>query len=152
MTAQKDNDPTPCETGPVLGVDLGTRRVGVAASDPGRVVASGLDTLIVGSRSQAVELVAGLAGERGVSRIVVGLPLNMNGSEGKKALESREFAELLGDVTGLPVSLWDERLTSVEALGVLGRAGAGRAVRKDKGKVDRVAVTILLQSYLDSLR
>lgn len=135
---------------PILGVDLGARRVGVAVSDPARTVASGLDTLLVKGMSDAVEQVSRLAEERGVTRVVVGLPLNMNGSEGEKAREARRFAKMLGEACDSSVVLWDERLTSIQAKGELGRMGAGRSVMRDKAAVDRVAATILLQSYLDS--
>jgi putative Holliday junction resolvase len=132
-------------------VDLGARRVGLALSDPARVVASGLETLLVRGLGDAVEQVAGVVKERGVARVVVGLPLNMNGSEGEKAKEARRFAEALDQASGTDVVLWDERLTSVQAMGELGRLRAGRSITRDKAAVDRVAATILLQSYLDSL-
>jgi putative Holliday junction resolvase len=142
----------PPDLGPVLGVDLGARRVGTAVSDPACVVASGLETLRVKSLREAVGLVAKLAEDRKTRRVVVGLPLNMNGSEGEKAREARQFAGLLRDRTGTEVVLWDERLTSVQARGELGRLGVKGAAGRDKARVDRVAATILLQSYLDSLK
>ena len=123
----------------------------MAVSDPARTVASGLDTLHVKSLPDAVEKVALLAKERGATRVVVGLPLNMNGSEGEKAREARRFASSLNEAFGAGVVLWDERLTSVQAKGELDRIGAGRSITRDKAAVDRVAATILLQSYLDSL-
>jgi putative Holliday junction resolvase len=126
--------------------------VGVAVSDPAARVASGLDTLLVRSLSDAVSQVMSLAEGRGAVRVVVGLPLNMNGSEGEKALEARRFAKLLDEAGASKVVLWDERLTSVQAKGELGRLSEGRCMGRDKTAVDRVAATILLQSYLDSLR
>jgi putative Holliday junction resolvase len=152
VTARGDSDSGSPGAGPVLGVDLGARRVGVAVSDTSRTVASGLETLNVKSMTEAVARVADLASRRGVSLVVVGLPLNMNGSEGQKAREARRFAGLLSEKTGTAAVLWDERLTSVQARGELGRLGAGRSVSRDKGRVDRVAATLLLQSYLDSLK
>ena len=151
MAAPEKDDPLLKDSGPILGVDLGARRVGVAISDPARTIASGLDTLLVKGLSDAAEKVALLANQRGATRVVVGLPLNMNGSEGEKALEARRFAASLGDTAGLRVVLWDERLTSVQAKGELGRINVGRSIGRDKAAVDRVAATILLQSYLDSL-
>lgn len=142
----------PAEAGPVLGVDPGARRIGLAVSDPACMVASGLETLKVKNLRDAVSLVARLAEERGVRRVVVGLPLNMNGSEGERAKEARLFAKLLEERSGAPVTLWDERLTSVQARAELGRLGMRGAATRDKAKVDRVAATILLQSYLDSLK
>ncbi len=150
VTAHRRSKRESFGAGPVLGVDLGARRVGVALSDPSCTVASGLETLRVKSLTDAVALVAGLVIRRGVRRVVVGLPLNMNGSEGEKAREARQFAKLLSERIESPTVLWDERLTSVQARGELGRLGAGRSVSRDKGRVDRVAATLLLQSYLDS--
>jgi len=142
----------PADAGPVLGVDPGARRIGIAVSDPTCTVASGLETLKVKNLRDAVSLVVGLAEERKVCRVVVGLPLNMNGSEGERAKEARQFAKLLEDKSGAPVILWDERLTSVQARAELGRLGVKGAGARDKARVDRVAATILLQSYLDSLK
>jgi len=152
VTAPRSCEPPLTEAGPVLGVDLGARRVGVAVSDPARTIASGLDTLLVKSLRDAVEQVAGLAKERGAGRIVVGLPLNMNATEGEKARDARLFAKRLEERSGSAVVLWDERLTSVQAKGEMERLGAARAITRDKASVDRVAATILLQSYLDSLK
>ncbi len=152
VTAAKNSKPVSSKPGPVLGVDLGARRVGIAVSDPGCTVASGLETLFVRGVAEAIERVAELAGRRGARLVVVGLPLNMNGSEGERAREARRFANLLGERTGSSVVLWDERLTSVQAKGELGRIRARRSASRDKAEVDRVAATILLQSYLDSLR
>lgn len=140
----------PADTGPVLGVDPGARRIGLAISDPDCLVAAGMETLRVKSLREAVSLVAGLAEERGVRKVVVGFPLNMNGSEGERAREARTFAKLLEEKSGAAVVLWDERLTSAQARGELGRLGVRGAAARDKARVDRVAATILLQSYLDS--
>jgi putative Holliday junction resolvase len=142
----------PSDVGPVLGVDPGARRIGLAVSDPACTVASGLETLKVKNLRDAVNLVAELAEERKVRRVVVGFPLNMNGSEGERAKGARLFAKLLEERSGAPVILWDERLTSVQARAELGRLGVKGAGSRDKARVDRVAATILLQSYLDSLR
>lgn len=152
VTAAKNSKPVSSKPGPVLGVDLGARRVGIAVSDPGRSVASGLETLLVRGVTEAIGRVAELASRRGARLVVVGLPLNMNGSEGARAREARRFANSLGERTGSSVVLWDERLTSVQARGELGRMKARRSASRDKAEVDRVAATILLQSYLDSLR
>lgn len=133
-----------------MGIDPGARRIGIAVSDPECTVASGLDTLRVKSLREAVSLVTRLAEERGVRKVVVGFPLNMNGSEGERAREARTFAKLLEGRSGAEVVLWDERLTSAQARGELGRLGVRGAAARDKARVDRVAATILLQSYLDS--
>ena len=148
----KDDTAVSSKSGPVLGVDLGERRVGVALSDPSCTVASGLETIAVRSLGEAVAQVADLATRRKAGRVVIGLPLNMNGSEGERARGARQFARLLSDRIESGVVLWDERLTSVQARGELGRLGAGRSVSRDKARVDQVAATILLQSYLDSLK
>jgi len=134
----------------VLGVDPGARRLGIAVSDAGCTIASGLETLKVRGAADAAEKVAEVARRRGVRRIVVGLPLNMNGSEGEGARLARRFAEVLSERCACEVVLWDERLTSAQARGELARLG--RTPSREKGEVDRVAATLLLQSYLDSLK
>jgi putative Holliday junction resolvase len=130
----------------VLAVDWGERRVGLAVSDPREVVASGLPTLDVKDPEQAVARVAEVAREVEAERMVVGMPLRMDGSRGTAAEAAQRFADQLREQTGLPVETYDERLTSALSERRLREAGvrAGRA----KERVDQGAAVALLESYL----
>ncbi|MDX2154356.1 MAG: Holliday junction resolvase RuvX [Bryobacteraceae bacterium] len=134
----------------ILALDLGKRRIGLALSDPLGLTASGLETLVRTTLREDLARLSQLAAEREVARFLVGLPKNMNGTEGPAAARARAFAEKLAHTTGLPVDLWDERLTSVEAEELFKERGV-RADRR-RGDVDRVAASILLQEYLDHQR
>lgn len=131
-----------------LGVDWGRRRVGVAVSDELGRMAHPLLTLEPKSLAGLVQSIVDIARQRGASRIILGLPTHMNGTEGESAAAVRKFATDL-ESAGLSVTFWDERLSSWEAEGRL-REG-GRAHR-EKGCVDRVAAALLLQSFLDHER
>ena len=131
-----------------LGVDWGRRRVGVAVSDELGRMAHPLMTLEPKSLAGLVNSLTGLVRERGAAAVVLGLPKHMNGSEGESAHAVRQLAEQL-ETAGVTVSLWDERLSSWEAEGRL-REGGGFA--REKGRVDRAAAVLLLQSFLDRLR
>ncbi|MBK8574424.1 MAG: Holliday junction resolvase RuvX [Elusimicrobia bacterium] len=128
-----------------LGVDWGRRRVGVAISDELGRMAHPLSTLEPKSLAGLVQSLVGLARERGATAVVLGLPKNMNGTEGESADAVRKFAVEL-EAAGLPVTFWDERLSSWEAQGRL-REGGGSS--REKGRVDRAAAALLLQSFLD---
>jgi len=133
----------------VLGIDHGDRRIGLAISDPGGLIASGLPTLEVkGGTEQVVEALRRVCQEQAVERIVVGLPINMDGSQGPRAQISLEFAQQLRDALGLEVETWDERLTSVQADRAMLQGDLSR--KKRKQRVDRLAAQLLLQSYLDA--
>ena len=134
----------------VLALDWGKKRIGLALSDPMGITAQGLPTL---QRSRIREDLAALdriAKENEVGLILLGHPLHMSGHEGRQALGAREFGERLSEYTGLPVRLWDERLTSVEAGRVLRESGI--SIAKRAKAVDRLAAQILLESFLDSDR
>ena len=135
--------------GRILALDLGARRIGLAVSDPLGITAQGLDTLERRNIRADLAALAEIARAKEVRMFLLGNPLNMNGSEGRQAVYVREFAERLGRHTGLPVTLWDERLTTVEAERVLREGGA--TLERRKQAVDRLAAVILLKSYLDSL-
>lgn len=135
-------------TGRVLAVDLGDKRVGLAVSDPLGLTAQGLDTLERRGDRVDLEALRQTCAEREVARIVVGLPRNMDGSEGPRAQKSRAFARRLHEATGLPVFLWDERLSSAEAERVLIAADVSRQKRKQA--VDRMAAQVILQGYLEA--
>lgn len=130
----------------ILAVDWGERRVGLAVSDPTGVIATGLPTLEVRGREDALARVAEAAAGHEAARIVVGLPLLMSGERGEAARAAEAFAVLLAERTGLPVETWDERLTSVIGARRLHETGARRS--RTKGRVDQQAAVALLESFL----
>ncbi|MDA0747676.1 MAG: Holliday junction resolvase RuvX [bacterium] len=133
----------------VLAVDYGRRRIGVAVSDALGMTAQGLPTLAIRGKQDAVAAVAAEAVEWQAGTILVGLPLNMDGSRGGMADEVEAFAEALRLQTGLPVRCWDERWTSQEAHRAMQKMGLSS--RNNKGAVDRISATLLLDGYLRSL-
>ena len=133
----------------ILALDLGRKRIGLAISDPLGITAQGLPNLTrINKRTDLAEL-GELIRAREVGLILLGNPVNMSGAEGRQSAWVRDFAQALERSTGLPVKLWDERLTSVEAGRVLRASGIG--IEKRAAAVDRLSAVILLQSYLDSL-
>jgi putative Holliday junction resolvase len=134
----------------VLGLDLGGRRIGLALSDPLGEFAFPEGVLERKKLEADLKALCDLVRERGVGRIVVGLPLHMSGRVGSEAKAARGFAARLAEVSGVPVDLLDERWTTVEAERALRDAGATRLRRSDPGRVDAVAATILLRTYLAS--
>lgn len=132
--------------GRILAVDYGRKRIGLAVSDELGLTAQGLPTAVVSSGAGGLDAVIRAASRWALDEIVVGLPLNMDGSRGPMAREAEAFAASLGESTGLPVVCWDERLTSASAHRALQQMG--QRARKDKGAVDRIAATILLEGYL----
>ncbi|MCI6004455.1 MAG: Holliday junction resolvase RuvX [Blautia sp.] len=136
----------------ILGLDYGSRTVGVAVSDPLGLTAQGLETIWRKQENklrQTLARIEALAEEYQAERIVVGYPKNMNNTIGERALKSLEFKEMLERRTGLPVIMWDERLTTVEANRTLMEAGVRRENRKQY--IDELAAVFILQGYLDSL-
>jgi putative holliday junction resolvase len=133
-------------SGALLGIDYGTKRIGLAVCDPDRVVASPLSTTSNDSGTFAffTELVA----RSKFVGIVVGLPLHANGDESDMSRHARAFAKRLAELTQLPVVMWDERCTSAAAESALLEAKLNW--KKRKGKVDRVAAQMILQSFLDA--
>jgi len=130
-------------------VDYGAKRIGLAVSDPDATIASPLATVTAGSNLDAcVRAVLDRACGFDIVAFVVGLPLNMNGTEGKQAEVTRRFGDRLAAVTGKPVHYWDERLTSVAAGDRLRSAELTR--KKRKARLDRVAAQIILQEFLDA--
>lgn len=134
----------------ILGVDLGLARTGVAVSDPMEMLASPVGTIADRNLDRVAQKVADIAKEHRAEHIVLGLPRNMDGSCGESAERSRAFGERLRELTGLDVTLWDERMTTVSAIGYLNQTNTRGAKRK--AVVDTVAATIILQGYLDSRR
>ncbi len=135
-------------TGRVLGVDYGDRRVGLALSDPLAIAARPLMTLERGSRQHDMDRFRAIVREHEVVRIVVGLPLDMDGTAGPRASLTRTFIDRLREATAIPVEAWDERLTTVQAERVLISGDVSRARRRRV--IDQVAAVILLQSWLDA--
>ena len=134
----------------ILAVDLGKARTGLAVCDEGELLASPAGVIREHNRERLLEQLAREAEIRGVASIVVGLPRNMDGSEGESAQNARSFAEALARQTGLPVALRDERLTTVTAHGYLNDTDTRG--KKRKSVVDAVAATVILQDYLDYRR
>jgi len=132
----------------VLGIDPGARRIGLALSDPEGRFALPLEAVQARGVEQTVQRLAAEAVRVSAERLVVGLPLRMDGSEGESARLARKLGERLQAATGLPVVLWDERLTTRAEERALAEAGTRGARRKQA--VDSVAAALLLQSYLDA--
>ena len=136
--------------GRVLALDLGEKRVGLAVSDPLGWTAQGLPTLARPDTDAEHGALDRLIRDHDVERLVVGLPLRLDGSEGQAARAARAAADALALRFGLPVELWDERLTTAEADHVMRLAGVRRRRRQQAS--DRLAATLLLQSWLDARR
>lgn len=132
----------------VLGVDFGDRRTGIAISDAARIIAFPRQTLDCPLLEQAAAAVARLAEAEGVVEIVVGLPLNMDGSRGPRAARTEQFCAELAKRTAIPLQRWDERLSTKIAESVLIEAGTRRDRRKEV--VDKLAAQVILQGYLDA--
>ena len=132
----------------VLGVDFGDRRTGIAISDASRTIAFPRETLVCDHPEQAAAAVARLAAAEDVAEIVVGYPLNLNGTAGPRAARTDEFLAELAKRTALPLKKWDERLSTKIAEAVLIEAGTSRAKRR--GVVDKLAAQVILQGYLDA--
>lgn len=133
----------------LIGVDLGTRTIGLALSDVGRSIASPLETIKRTKFSTDVKRLVELTAKHGVGGLVIGLPLNMDGSEGPRAQATRAFVRNLAAHLPLPVALWDERLTTAAVTRTLLEADASRARRSDL--VDKMAASYILQGALDRL-
>lgn len=134
-----------------LGVDLGDVRIGLALSDPQGRVATPLETLAVSDPDDVESIVASLvdaARRHGAETVVVGLPRSLAGDEKEPAQRARHIAERVAQVSGFVVHLWDERLTTVEAERTMLAQGAKRRTRR--AALDRVAATLLLQTFLDA--
>jgi len=137
-------------SGPVLALDYGTRRIGIAISDAEGTFAFPAAALACRSRSRDLEELQRLATERGVQRVVVGLPIHMSGRKGETALAAEEFANAVASITGLPVEMLDERWTTQAAERSLAESKSGRRNRREA--VDSAAATLLLQTWLERAR
>ena len=136
----------------IMGLDYGSRTVGVAVCDPLGITAQTVETITRRDENklrQTIARIETLAAEYGVERIVLGYPKNMNNTLGDRAKKSEELKAALERRTGLPVVLWDERLTTVAAERVLMESGVRREHRKES--VDQIAAAMILQGYLDRM-
>jgi len=135
--------------GALIGLDLGTKTIGVAASDPDRRLAAPVETVMRKRMSLDAERLLALAAERQAAGFVLGLPINMDGTEGPRAQATRAFARNLARFTPLPIALWDERLSTAAVERALIAADASRTRRK--AVIDQHAAAYILQGALDRL-
>jgi len=141
------NEPSPLPPR-ILGLDVGSKRIGIAVSDPLGITAQGLDTLRRTNRRTDFEHLHGVIERYSVSEIVVGNPLHMSGDAGSQSERMAAFAELLRQHLKVPVHLWDERLSSAQANRLLRDSEA--ILRQRAHAVDRMAAVLILQSFLDA--
>jgi len=135
--------------GALIGLDLGTKTIGVAASDPDRKLATGVETVARTKFSADAQRVLELAAERSAVGFVLGLPINMDGTEGPRAQSTRAFARNFAKLTTLPIALWDERLSTAAVERELIAANVSRAKRA--AVIDQHAAAFILQGALDRL-
>lgn len=133
----------------IMAIDYGDARIGLAVSDMLGMLCGEAWTMQEWNMERAAQRIAEEARSRGVERLVLGLPKNMDGSEGERAAKSREFRELLIKESGLPVTLWDERCSSIEAHAILHRNG--KKEKAHRKTVDAVAASLILEGYLGRL-
>ena len=143
-------DPTLPAGARLIGIDVGTKTLGLALSDVSRMIASALETIRRTKFKVDVARLLDLASEHRIGGFVVGLPLNLDGSQGPRAQATRAFARNLANLTPLPILLWDERLSTAEAERMLIDADASRRRRAEV--IDKLAATIILQGALDRMR
>lgn len=132
----------------ILGIDPGDRRVGLAIADSSLGIATGFGVIEYGGKKRFIEKIGSIAGEEDISLVVMGLPRNMNGSEGEAAKKSRRLAESIKEKLNIKVELVDERLTTYQAIKQIHETGGKSGT--DKGRVDMLSAVVILQSYLDS--
>ena len=132
----------------ILGIDFGTKRIGMAMSDELLLTAQGLDTIYRRELKSDLSAIKEIVDSSGVNEVIVGLPLNMNGTHSEKTREAVLFVGELEKVISVPVKTWDERLTSMQADRAMLEGDMSRAKRRKLS--DKLAAQIILQSYLDS--
>lgn len=133
----------------IMAIDYGDQRIGLAVSDERAILVGDAWTMKEWNMERAVNRIGKLVTERNIGKLVLGLPKNMDGTEGPRAAISREFAELLRQETGLEVVLWDERRSSIEAHAIL--HANGRKEKDHRKNVDAVAASLMLEGYLGSI-
>jgi putative Holliday junction resolvase len=131
----------------LLALDVGERRIGVAVSDPTGIVARPLTTIVRASRKKDFKAIARLVEENQAGKVIVGLPLSLDGTEGPQAQQIRRYGERLAQTLSVPILFWDERYSTVTAKELLKDKGKRRPARED---IDAVAAAVFLQSYLDA--
>lgn len=136
--------------GKYLGIDYGDKRTGLAECDPSGLIASGICTVSEGGMRNTALRAAKEAEARGCKKIVIGLPKNMDGTEGERAEVIRAFAALLAEYTDIPIDFYDERMTTMAAYRFLGETGTFG--KKRKAAVDTLSAEIILQNYIDRER
>lgn len=136
--------------GRILAIDYGSSRIGLAISDPLKIIAQGLKT--IPNNSDAIDEISSLIKTNDISRVVVGNPLHLSGSESAKSFEVDSFVQKLKEKITIEIIMVDERFTSVMAQQSIRLMGAKKKQRQNKEKIDEVAAAILLQGYLDSLQ
>ena len=134
----------------IMAIDYGDQRIGLAVSDPLGILAGEAWTMDEWAMERAAARIAEEARKRDVSRFVLGLPKNMDGTEGPRAEKSREFKALLENQSGLEVVLWDERRSSIEAHAI--HHAGGKKEKDHRKTVDAVAASLILEGYLGSLK
>lgn len=134
----------------IMGLDLGSKTIGMAISDPMGITAQPVGTIRRRATDKDIAEVLKTAAEREVTGIVIGMPVNMDGTEGNRSLETRRFIDRLRGATALPIETWDERLSTVAVTRVLIDGDVSRVKRK--GAVDKLAASYILQGYLDGVR
>jgi putative Holliday junction resolvase len=137
------------KAGRYIGLDPGGRRIGVAISDPGGIIAQPMETLIVEGVEDALDQVSQIIADRQVVGVVLGLPLNLSGDESTLSKVVKSFAEQLTGICEIPIYYEDERLSSRQAEHIL--HSHGKKIRGNKEKIDRISAAIILQSFLDRL-
>jgi putative Holliday junction resolvase len=134
----------------ILGIDFGSRRVGLAVSDPLGITAQGLETIEYSQEEELFVRLGEVIEAYEVAGIVVGLPLSLDGTYGEKAEEVQRFIEIVRTHFHVPVEAWDERLSTTAAHRTMHEMG--KKAKRAKGKIDRIAAVLILQSYLDRVR
>jgi putative holliday junction resolvase len=133
-----------------MGIDAGERRLGIALSDELRMLASPLKVLDrVHGLAPVLDALIEITRREGVARLVVGLPLNADGSEGRQAKRARDFARVAERVVGVPVEMWDERLSTQAAEAIVRAQGRNTKRLRQRGEIDAIAAAVILQDYLD---
>ncbi len=132
----------------ILALDVGEKNIGLAISDKLGLIAQGLPTLRHQTKDEDISAIANILKVHHITEVLVGIPVNLDGSLGKKAQEVAVFLEDLKKKITLPIKVWDERFTSVQAEKVLLEAGLSR--KKRKRKIDQLAARLILQNYLDA--
>ncbi len=131
----------------IFAVDYGDARTGLAHCDVYESIASPVGTVFEWNRDKCLAKVADIIKKDGAQLIVVGLPVNMDGTQGERAQKCRDFAEKLTELTGIETVMWDERVTTVQAIGILNETNVRGKKRKEV--IDTVAATLILESYMN---